>query len=204
MDDRIESTLNFIEKNIGRKISLNEISRAVYLSPYHLHRMFKAETGVALKKFIEMLKMEKAYHHTTVGDKKLKEVARDLGYRDYETFSRAFKRYHKVTPDILKAISEKLHQQLKGLQEHGNIIVVTNDTPDKKQISEKIKNKLAESGVHISEHTQIKTYVVQRVDDVNSHTPELIRNKYAIQKGGKVWQIVLEKIKHNEQTKNKK
>lgn len=203
MDERIQSALNYIEQNIGSSISLADISKVVYLSPYHLHRLFKAETGVALKKFMDMLKMEKAYQYVVDEEKKVKDISNELGYHDYETFSRAFKRYHQVAPDILRAISIKLHQQIKGLQEHGNIIVVTNETADKKEISDKIKSKLADSGISISNSTQIKTYVMHRLSDSSDNTPDMIRNKYSIQKGGKAWEIVLNKLK-TERSKKKK
>lgn len=195
MDDRIQAVLNYLEQHLYTSVSLTNLSEVAHVSPYHLHRIFKSETGATLKKFTDMLKMEKAFQYIVDGDDNVKEAAVKLGYSDYETFSRAFKRYHKVAPDILKAVSLKLHQQIQGLENSGNIIVVANATSDKKEIEEKIRKKLEESGIQITDNTQIQTYVLHRTDESTNPVTEMIRNKYSFQKGDKTWQMVLQKLK---------
>jgi transcriptional regulator GlxA family with amidase domain len=52
MDGRIQRVLTLIGNNLHKKVSVNNLAQRVNLSPWHLHRLFKAETGIPPAKYI--------------------------------------------------------------------------------------------------------------------------------------------------------
>ena len=50
----IQKILEYIEQNIGEKIRLQTISDMVFISPYHMSRIFKGMIGVTLQEYISI------------------------------------------------------------------------------------------------------------------------------------------------------
>ena len=98
--DRIQMVINYLEQHIHQKLSLEEIARAAYLSPVQLYRVFKKATGITPVQYHEYLRINAS---TEMLQQKgsITEVAFDLGYENYETFSRAFKRIVSISPSDL-------------------------------------------------------------------------------------------------------
>ena len=51
--DRIEKAIHFIRENFKSQPSLDEIAKAVHMSPFHFQRMFSEWAGVSPKKFMQ-------------------------------------------------------------------------------------------------------------------------------------------------------
>ncbi|MFV0389564.1 MAG: bifunctional helix-turn-helix domain-containing protein/methylated-DNA--[protein]-cysteine S-methyltransferase [Pyrinomonadaceae bacterium] len=57
---RIEKAIEFINKNYRKQPSLEEIAKAVSLSPYHFQRLFTEWAGTSPKKFLQFISIEHA------------------------------------------------------------------------------------------------------------------------------------------------
>jgi AraC-like DNA-binding protein/ligand-binding sensor protein len=88
----------FIWENYGRKISLQEISRASGLSAPYFSSIFKEEMGENLSSYLNRLRVDKAATLLTESDLSLNEIARLCGFEDQSWFSKIFKRYIGVSP----------------------------------------------------------------------------------------------------------
>ncbi len=108
MDQRIKKALDFIEDNLAKQIDLAALSRIACMSVSHFHRSFKKETQRTPFKFIEEMRMNKAYQQITESQVTVQQLSQHLGYKDYETFSRVYKKYFSLSPDDMKAIVNKL------------------------------------------------------------------------------------------------
>ena len=53
--DTVAAALEFLKNNYRRQPELDEIARAVHLSPFHFQRIFTAWAGVSPKKFMQFL-----------------------------------------------------------------------------------------------------------------------------------------------------
>ena len=131
MEDRIKDVLNYIEENLGTSLKLNDLAAIACLSPSQFHRQFKRQTGRTPFKFVEELKMNKAYQMIIQGQWMVHELSDEFGYRDYETFSRAFKKYFHFSPDDLKAIVEGVKANVdQGGEYQLMILTLDNSTKD--------------------------------------------------------------------------
>lgn len=95
---KVKEVIKFMTENIEKKITLSELSQLVNLSPTYLSKVFKKTTGYSIIEFFNKMKIDKAKELIIEGDKKVKEVAEILGYKDEFYFSRIFKKIEGVSP----------------------------------------------------------------------------------------------------------
>lgn len=95
---KIEKVIQYMRHNVHNKVTLAELSELVHVSPCYLSRVFKQITGYAVVEYFNKLKMDKAKELLIEGGKKVKEVARELGFADEFYFSRIFKKTEGISP----------------------------------------------------------------------------------------------------------
>lgn len=95
---KVEKVIQHMREHLGERLTLAELSDLVHLSTYYLTRVFKQATGYTVIEYFNKLKMDKAKELLVDGDKKIKEVALQLGFADEFYFSRTFKRIEGVSP----------------------------------------------------------------------------------------------------------
>ncbi|WP_234117354.1 AraC family transcriptional regulator [Clostridium hydrogenum] len=95
---KVDKVIEYMINNIDKKITLTELSELVCLSPAYLSRVFKETTGYSVIEFFNKIKVDKAKELIIDGDKKIKEVAKILGFTDEFYFSRIFKKIEGISP----------------------------------------------------------------------------------------------------------
>ncbi len=97
-DLNIERAKRFIEKNLEKPLSLEEVSRESGMSRYHFARMFKAYTGMTFKTYHNEMRIEAAKALLQNGENRISEVCYAVGYNDLSYFNRVFRRYVGMSP----------------------------------------------------------------------------------------------------------
>jgi len=95
---KIDQIIEYMCQNINRKITLEELSGIARLSTFYLSRTFKAATGYPIIMYFNKMKIDKAKELLIEDDKKVKEVAYELGYTNEFYFSRIFKKIEGLSP----------------------------------------------------------------------------------------------------------
>lgn len=93
---RLRRVLERIET--GPPQSVGELARAVRLSPAHLQRLFKQETGVHISDLLSESRLRNAAQLLATTDMEVKEVAYLAGYQHHSSFVRAFQRRFGQSP----------------------------------------------------------------------------------------------------------
>lgn len=199
MDSRIILVLENIRKREFYAANISELAQSVGISVYYLHRLFKYEMGISLKKYIDDHKMDRAFRMLMEEMSSVLDVALELGYNDYATFSRTFKRYFKVNPEILKVARNKIDLKLKDasdLQQHEKIVkvVVVVPTKDQKEIETQIREQLLKLDLADRENTPVKTFILDSTKDEIPKDAELIKKKYVFEEGCSDWEEKIKKI----------
>lgn len=98
----IEETLShvilYIEKNITDKMTVEDIAKQVYMSPAHLHCVFKDFYGIPLAEYVRREKLKKSMELLKETDDKVSDIAYDVGFEHESSFIRSFKREFGMTP----------------------------------------------------------------------------------------------------------
>lgn len=95
---KIDRIIEYMRQNISRKVTLEELSGIARLSTFYLSRTFKDATGYPIIAYFNKMKIDKAKELLIDGNKKVKEVAYELGYSNEFYFSRTFKRIEGLSP----------------------------------------------------------------------------------------------------------
>lgn len=101
-DEKINATIKdakaFIDKNYSRDITLEDVSREVFVSPYYLSKLFKDNTGSNYIEYITQKRIGAAKKLLKKENLSIKEICAKVGYGDPNYFSRLFKKVEGVTP----------------------------------------------------------------------------------------------------------
>jgi transcriptional regulator GlxA family with amidase domain len=95
-EKRLRRVLQRIES--GPPQSVSELAREVHLSPAHLQRLFKQETGVHIRDLLAENRLRNAARLLSTTDMEVKEIAYLAGYRHHSSFVRAFQRRFRQSP----------------------------------------------------------------------------------------------------------
>lgn len=96
--------------------SLEEIARELYVSPFHLCRLFKRQTGIPIHRYVNRLRLREALEHLTEGSD-LTELALSLGFADHSHFTTAFRKEFGVPPSEVRrqANASRIAEMKKSL-----------------------------------------------------------------------------------------
>ncbi|SHO48385.1 AraC family transcriptional regulator [Anaerocolumna xylanovorans] len=95
---KVEKIIQYMHQNINARITLPELSKLVHMTPAYMSRTFKDTTGYTIIEYFNKLKIDKSKELLIEGNKKVKEVAQELGFADEFYFSRMFKKSEGITP----------------------------------------------------------------------------------------------------------
>ncbi|MBO4680016.1 MAG: helix-turn-helix transcriptional regulator [Lachnospiraceae bacterium] len=92
----------YIEENYSNhELGIAGIASALLVNQTYLRRMFKSEIGMTLVEYITQYRMQEAKRLITQTDKKLADIAEEVGYADVSYFGNCFKKYYGVSPRSL-------------------------------------------------------------------------------------------------------
>ncbi|MFZ5647121.1 MAG: helix-turn-helix domain-containing protein [Bacillota bacterium] len=87
----VARTKQYINENYASEISLDELARNVFLSPFYLSRIFSEEADTSITDYVKKVRIGKAQALLMNTEKTIAEVAYAVGYKDPNYFSRVFK-----------------------------------------------------------------------------------------------------------------
>jgi transcriptional regulator GlxA family with amidase domain len=95
-ETRLRRVLERIEA--GPPQSVSELARGVRLSPAHLQRLCKQETGVHIRDLLVESRLRNAARLLSTTEMEVKEIAYLVGYQHHSSFVRAFQRRFHQSP----------------------------------------------------------------------------------------------------------
>ena len=94
----IEKSIEYIENNLENNITVLDVANHVYISPFFLQRGFSIIVGYGIGEYIRNRRLFQAALDLKNNDIKVVEVALKYCYESHESFTKAFTRFHGVTP----------------------------------------------------------------------------------------------------------
>lgn len=100
--ESIEAALDYIEANLTEEITMEEIAKHACISPFYFQKGFALLCGVTVGEYIRKRRLSQAANEVMNSDKKIIDIALIYGYDSPDSFTKAFTRFHKVTPTSVR------------------------------------------------------------------------------------------------------
>ena len=95
---RLDLAMQYIQKNFYRKITLQSMSDYLALTPGYFCNWFKKTTGENFASTVTRYRIDAAKDMLAQSDKKIGDIAADVGYSEIVSFNRVFKKIVGKTP----------------------------------------------------------------------------------------------------------
>lgn len=118
----VANAIRYIEEHIMEELTIQEIAEHVNVSPFYFQKGFAMLCGFTLGEYMRNRRLALAGNDLAAGDEKVIDIALKYGYDSPDSFTRAFTRFHGVTPSqvrkegaMLKSFAPlKIHFSLEG------------------------------------------------------------------------------------------
>lgn len=101
----IIKALEFIDENYLDNLSLETVSKKVFLSTFYFSRLFKKEVGTTFSNYLGYKKIEAAKELLVETEKSILEISVHLGFKEQNYFCKVFRKNSGYTPTEFRKIS---------------------------------------------------------------------------------------------------
>lgn len=98
----IQSALQYIEDNLTEDLQIEDIAARVYVSPFHFQRIFSVLCGFTVGEYIRSRRLTLAAQELSLSDMRVIDIAVKYGYDSHDSFTRAFTKFHGISPSAAK------------------------------------------------------------------------------------------------------
>ena len=94
----IELVIRYIDQNYNRNITLDELSKIAHFSSQYLSKVFHQTTGLTIKSYITLKRIESAKYLLKNSKLSIQEIAVSCGFPNLSHFDRVFKQQTGFSP----------------------------------------------------------------------------------------------------------
>ena len=105
--DAMKRVFKFIDENLGKDISLNNVAEASFLSPNYLSQLLKKQTGMAFVEWLTARRMERAQYLLAHTVDRISEIANSVGFEDEAYFTRRFRQRFLQSPSAYRKLMRR-------------------------------------------------------------------------------------------------
>jgi len=98
----LENSIDYIHKNYYKDITIEALAMKAFLSQSHFCRLFKEYAGITVKEFTQRTRINEVCRLLGDTDKKIADIAFEVGYSDLKHFHTIFKKFMGVTPNTYR------------------------------------------------------------------------------------------------------
>ncbi len=94
----VKRTIRYVSEHLGEQVRLAETARAIRVSPEHLSRLFREETGMTFTDYVRLVKIDYSMVLLRKTDLRVQEIAWAVGIENEKYFYSIFREALGMTP----------------------------------------------------------------------------------------------------------
>jgi AraC family transcriptional regulator len=103
--EAVERVIRMMHERLDEPLTLQEMSRTAYISPFHFNRIFRQITGIPPNQFFYAVRLETAKRLLLTTNTSVTDVCFDVGYNSLGTFIRRFKDLVGLSPRRFRSLA---------------------------------------------------------------------------------------------------
>ena len=103
--EAVERVIRMMHDRLDEPLTLQEMSKIAYISPYHFNRIFRQVTGIPPNQFFYALRLETAKRLLLTTKTNVTDVCFDVGYNSLGTFIRRFTALVGLSPGHFRSFA---------------------------------------------------------------------------------------------------
>lgn len=111
----LQRSINYMEQNLFEPLNYEDVATHVNMSNYHFHRIFSMIVGISANEYIRNRRLSLAGEEVVLSEQKIIDIALNHGYETHESFTKAFVRFHGISPALARKSGGSL-KMFKPLQ----------------------------------------------------------------------------------------
>lgn len=100
--NRVEAAKSYLASRFAERVMLEDVARAVHVSPFHLARIFQQRTGIPVHRYLTRLRLRASPEWLCDGAKDLTALALELGFSSHSHFTDVFRREFGLSPSQVR------------------------------------------------------------------------------------------------------
>ncbi|WP_352401212.1 helix-turn-helix domain-containing protein [Anaerotignum sp.] len=111
--EQIQQTIEFIELHLDEDLNIENLAKMASLSPFYYQRLFSRLVKKPVAEYVKLRRMAKATESLLQKNKRILDIALELGFTSHEHFSRNFKETFGMTPAQYRKNAQTLNRMTK-------------------------------------------------------------------------------------------
>ncbi|WP_291292860.1 helix-turn-helix domain-containing protein [Enterococcus sp.] len=107
--EAIQKSLDHIEENLSETIEIDELAKVAALSPFYYQRLFTRLVKISVREYIKLRRLAVAVMYLEDTQRRIIDVALDVGFNNPISFSRSFKEVYAISPSYYQKHQIPLH-----------------------------------------------------------------------------------------------
>ena len=114
LNDYTQEAIQYVEKNIKKNITLEEVAKNINITPHYLSKIFKKEVGINFVTYVTDRKIDLAKEMLADKNIPIVNISISLAFNQPNYFSKVFKKKVGVTPSEYReqCIKNKIHLRM--------------------------------------------------------------------------------------------
>ena len=104
----LQKILDYCENNYKENISLEDVSKALFISKSYISHIFSEKIQMGFRDYINSLRVSHSLNYLKDGKLSISDAATECGFENIRSFNRAFKKIYSTTPTEYRRNSDKL------------------------------------------------------------------------------------------------
>lgn len=100
---RLSLARDFVLDSLDQNLTVETVSGAVAMAPFHFHRLFRSCFGMPVSRFVRLARLRQAARELASDTASISEIALRVGYESTTAFARAFHRHLGVSPSAFRS-----------------------------------------------------------------------------------------------------
>lgn len=107
----IWNVVHYVHQHYREPLTLHDLAGIFHMSPSHLSDQFKKSVGIPFLRFLHELRIRHACGLLRSTEMSIAEIAMEVGYGSFKTFSRVFREHKGMTPSQYRAGPARVRQE---------------------------------------------------------------------------------------------